>query len=69
VNHSASQTATYFFNSLLGDQLETFRSAVDFELFRPELNAAFPQTTAPTTYSRRRGHIAMHESDGVEKEF
>ena len=24
----------------LGDQLETFRSAVDFELFRPELNAA-----------------------------
>jgi hypothetical protein len=24
----------------LGDQLETFRSAVDFELFRRELNAA-----------------------------
>ena len=24
----------------LGDQLEAFRSAVDFELFRPELNAA-----------------------------
>ena len=24
----------------LGDQLETFGSAVDFELFRPELNAA-----------------------------
>src|SRR5262249_62329531 len=24
----------------LGDQLETFRSAVDFEVFRPELNAA-----------------------------
>ena len=23
-----------------GDQLESFRSAVDFELFRPELNAA-----------------------------
>ena len=28
----------------LGDQLETFRSAVDFELFRPELNAAFSYT-------------------------
>jgi IS5 family transposase len=24
----------------LSDQLETFRSAVDFERFRPELNAA-----------------------------
>ena len=24
----------------LGDQLETFRLAVNFELFRPELNAA-----------------------------
>lgn len=24
----------------LGDQLEAFRSAVDFEMFRPELNAA-----------------------------
>ena len=24
----------------LGDQLEAFQSAVDFELFRPELNAA-----------------------------
>jgi transposase, IS5 family len=24
----------------LGDQLEAFRSAVDLELFRPELNAA-----------------------------
>ena len=24
----------------LGDQLEAFRAAVDFELFRPELNAA-----------------------------
>ena len=24
----------------LGDQLETFRSVVDFEVFRPELNAA-----------------------------
>jgi hypothetical protein len=24
----------------LGDRLETFRSAVDFEVFRPELNAA-----------------------------
>src|SRR5215831_18531475 len=28
----------------LGDQLETFRSAVDFELFRPELNAALGYT-------------------------
>ena len=28
----------------LGDQLETFRSAVDFELFRPELNAALSYT-------------------------
>jgi transposase, IS5 family len=26
--------------SVSGDQLETFRSAVDFELFRPELNEA-----------------------------
>jgi hypothetical protein len=24
----------------LGDQLEAFRAAVDFEMFRPELNAA-----------------------------
>jgi IS5 family transposase len=24
----------------LGDQLEAFQAAVDFELFRPELNAA-----------------------------
>jgi IS5 family transposase len=24
----------------LGDQMEAFRAAVDFELFRPELNAA-----------------------------
>ena len=30
--------------SALGDQLETFRSAVDFELFRPELNAALSYT-------------------------
>ena len=28
----------------LGDQLETFRSTVDFELFRPELNAALSYT-------------------------
>ena len=28
----------------LGDQLETFRSAVDFELFRPELSAALSYT-------------------------
>ncbi len=28
----------------LGDQLETLRSAVDFELFRPELNAALSYT-------------------------
>src|SRR5215831_18656349 len=28
----------------LGDQLETFRSAVDFELFRPELNAVLSYT-------------------------
>ena len=28
----------------LGDQLETFQSAVDFELFRPELNAALSYT-------------------------
>jgi transposase, IS5 family len=28
----------------LGDQLETFRSAVDFELFRPELDAALSYT-------------------------
>ena len=28
----------------LGDQLETFRSAADFELFRPELNAALSYT-------------------------
>jgi IS5 family transposase len=28
----------------LGDQLETFRLAVDFELFRPELNAALSYT-------------------------
>ena len=28
----------------LGDQLETFRSAVDFEAFRPELNAALSYT-------------------------
>ena len=28
----------------LGDQLDTFRSAVDFELFRPELNAALSYT-------------------------
>ena len=28
----------------LGDQLETFRSAVDFELFRPELNVALSYT-------------------------
>jgi hypothetical protein len=28
----------------LGDQLETSRSAVDFELFRPELNAALSYT-------------------------
>jgi hypothetical protein len=27
----------------LGDQLEGFRSAADFELFRPELNAALAQ--------------------------
>jgi hypothetical protein len=31
----------------LGDQLETFRSAVDFELFRPELNAALSYTDRP----------------------
>src|ERR1700727_2429179 len=30
--------------SALGDQLETFRSAVDFELFRPELNAVLSYT-------------------------
>ena len=30
--------------STLGDQLETFRSAVDFELFRPELNAVLSYT-------------------------
>ena len=28
----------------LGDRLEAFRSAVDFELFRPELNAALSYT-------------------------
>ena len=28
----------------LGDQLEAFRSAVDFELFRPELNAVLSYT-------------------------
>jgi IS5 family transposase len=28
----------------LGDQLETFRSAVDFELFRPVLTAALSYT-------------------------
>jgi hypothetical protein len=28
----------------LGDQLEAFRSAVDFEMFRPELNAALSYT-------------------------
>src|SRR5262252_7476942 len=28
----------------LGDQLETFRSVVDFEVFRPELNAALSYT-------------------------
>ena len=28
----------------LGDQLETLRSAVRFELFRPELNAALSYT-------------------------
>ena len=28
----------------LGDQLETFRSAVDFELFRADLNAALSYT-------------------------
>ena len=28
----------------LGDQLETFQSAADFELFRPELNAALSYT-------------------------
>ena len=28
----------------LGDQLEAFQSAVDFELFRPELNAALSYT-------------------------
>jgi transposase, IS5 family len=31
----------------LGDQLETFRSAVNFELFRPELNAALSYTDRP----------------------
>jgi IS5 family transposase len=31
----------------LGDQLETFRSAVDFEVFRPELNAALSYTERP----------------------
>ena len=31
----------------LGDQLETFRSAVDFEAFRPELNAALSYTDRP----------------------
>ena len=35
----------------LGDQLETFRSAVDFELFRPELNAALSYTTRRTAGS------------------
>jgi hypothetical protein len=29
----------------LGDQLEAFRAAVDFERFRPDLNAAFPIQT------------------------
>ena len=33
-----------YLDGLLGDQLETFRSAVDFELFRPELNAALSYT-------------------------
>ena len=28
----------------LGDQLETFRSALDFELFRPKLNAVLTYT-------------------------
>jgi hypothetical protein len=32
----------------LGDQLETFRSAVDFELFRPELNAWTVLSTSGT---------------------
>jgi hypothetical protein len=33
----------------LGDQLETFRSAWDFEVFRPESNAALSYT--PSTVS------------------
>ena len=28
----------------LGDQLETFRSAVDFEVFRPEMRCSATQT-------------------------
>jgi transposase, IS5 family len=32
----------------LKHQLETFRSAVNFELFRPELNAALSYTEAAT---------------------
>jgi transposase, IS5 family len=39
----------------LGNQLETYRSAVDFELFRPELNATLSYTErngmrAPTRF-------------------
>ena len=33
----------------LGDQLETFRSAVDFELLQPELNAALKAVLWPST--------------------
>jgi hypothetical protein len=42
----------------LGDQLETVRSAVDFEVFRPELNAALAGlsriTRAPCMNSVRK---------------
>jgi IS5 family transposase len=31
----------------LGDQLEAFRSAIDFELFQPELNAALAYSDGP----------------------
>jgi hypothetical protein len=40
----------------LGDQLETFRSAVDFELFRPELNAALSCNNAKSKIRARVEH-------------
>jgi hypothetical protein len=46
----------------LGDQLETFRAAVGFELFRPELNAALAYTdrTSGRTASQPSKLIAAY---------